>query len=194
MKDTRMKTPCPKCRAMGHFGSATLNERGEGDVSVECDLCKGEGEISKRYFVEFTFTHIDRTYWMPIFFEANTDQEAIISPKKFEIGLKDKYTYVEKTKPILYDFENESIISDSLSKYKKIGTLSVSTWKLKIKYDDSLSFAQNIYKYVSSDNRYLGRLAIRDRENIFAVHLVRENQLTSSHIDYLSIDIKGSNH
>ena len=191
MKDARMKTPCPKCRAMGHFGSATLNERGEGEVPVECDLCKGIGNISKRYFVEFSFTHIDKSYWMPIFFEANALQEANLLSKKFEIGLKDKLTNVEVTLPKLYDFQNESFISNSLTKYanKKVTSLSVYTWKMKIEHDDKLSFMENIHEYIPSAVASSTSIATMKSRTKIPVRVMEQNEVTSNYPDYLTIDI-----
>lgn len=191
MKDAKIKTPCPKCRAMGHFGSATLNERGEGEVSVECDLCKGKGNITKRYFIEFTFTHIDKKYWLPIFFEANTLQKATLQSKRFEIGLKVKYLNVKETSPILYDFENESLISSIQSKYtnEQPKTLSVSTWKLKIEYDDSLSFMDNIYNYIPRSVNGSASIASLKKEESIPIRVIDQNLGTSNYQDYLAIDI-----
>lgn len=193
MKSIIEEVYCPKCRAFGFIGTISNIEYETPEQSEDCDLCKTTGKITKRYFVEFVFAHIDKTYWLPIFFEANTSRGASIKITKFEIGLRDKYTKIELTKPILYDIENASRISAALSKYKnkKPSTLSVSTWKLKIESDDNLSFMDNIHEYPP---RLIGgptSIARQEKREYNVIRIIAEKLETSIYDDYLAIDITG---
>lgn len=104
----------------------------------------------KKYFIEFEFkSTFDTTYWLPLFVEVDTDDEAKETYQRVLTGLKQHYQVKRSSEPKPYVTSLNSEFIDDYINHRmtgKIETLEITQWKIKdvettsdINFDDGLS-------------------------------------------------------
>jgi hypothetical protein len=104
----------------------------------------------KKYFVEFEFkSTFDKTYWLPLFIEVDTDEEAKEIYQRLLTGLEQHYQVKRSSEPKLYVTGINSEFIDDYINHRmtgKIEALDVTQWKIKdveatpdINFDEALS-------------------------------------------------------
>lgn len=183
---------CPECVHTVNISSGFISEFDQSFEDVpNCKLCKGEGNITMRYYVEYYFMHIDRKYWLPIFFECNNYESAILIAKRFEIELKSKYDLIRATQPILYDSASFIMINGLMNQFrgKRSTHISVLTWKFQKELKKELSMMDNILEM--TEELFTGRKSIAKQvgNQKFPIKVISENPLTTNYPDLLVVEI-----
>jgi hypothetical protein len=89
----------------------------------------------KKYFVEFEFkSTFDTTYWLPLFIEVDTDEDAKETYQRVLTGLQQHYQIKRSSEPKLYVTGLNSEFIDEYLDHRMIGkieSLEVTQWKIK---------------------------------------------------------------
>jgi hypothetical protein len=150
----------------------------------------------EKYFIEFEFkSKIGNKYWLPLFIEANNEQDAEEIRKRIETALSEENEILRTPKPKIYqEHTNSKMLDEYIEKrYKgKIEKLELNMWDFKdIEPSPELNFNESIKlidfeKKISSDDREVANTILRQK---FPVRLLSKNEDFADVDDFLFVNV-----
>lgn len=187
---------CEKCDGTGSIalGSVFFDQGEQPTETKVCDECNGTGMIPETFFVEVVFKSksTGRTYWMPVFVNAENFEGAKKVVKVTLVGLSKDFQLLNYSSPILERDFSRPIIQSKFDSHKKqkLNILTATVWKLvDVQPDLELSFDDNI-KYVVEHLPLEPRTIAHSIEcHRFPVRLLREGEHNLNFSEFLVIDV-----
>lgn len=187
---------CPLCNGFGSLQqTGGFYKEGERPEMVEnCPECHGEGYIDMRFFIDFVFDDElgGKTYWLPVFVNADDYQNARKIGLALRKGLEKNFKNVNSSNP-LPDIEmGKQIIQTKfhIHRCQKLKKINVRVWEFQDivtpdwNFDEHLTFISN---NLPMDNMSVAKCR---EQHYFPVRVVRDTKhFPDDFNEYLVADV-----
>ncbi len=147
-----------------------------------------------KYFIEIEFkSTFENTYWLPLFIEANSEDDANETYQRILTGIKEHYEIKRSSEPKPYKL---GINSNFIDKYidnrmtGKLETLELNQWNIKnVETETEINFNQSLNMIDLDEKMSDTEVAKTLSRDIFPIKVIHKNEDLEDIEEFLLINV-----